>query len=168
MGNRFIRLLLNGVGVIIGVATILFFLFDLLPADPARMLLGQRSDSASVAIIRRDLGTDLPTGIRFLKYMNDLSPVSVYSDDSTAAFRSDLTGHSHILLLRSGNWRTVLKFPYLRRSYQSKRDVAGLLAERLPDTAVLAISAMLIAVLLGIILGVLAALFKDFWIDRLC
>jgi peptide/nickel transport system permease protein len=168
MGNRFIRLLLNGVGVIIGVATILFFLFDLLPADPARMLLGQRSDSASVAIIRRDLGTDLPTGIRFLKYMNDLSPVSVYSDDSTAAFRSDLTGHSHILLLRSGDWRTVLKFPYLRRSYQSKRDVAGLLAERLPDTAVLAISAMLIAVLLGIILGVLAALFKDSWIDRLC
>lgn len=43
-----------------------------------------------------------------------------------------------------------------------------MLANRIPDTAVLAFSAILIATVLGISLGLLAAMNKDSVIDRLC
>src|SRR6202000_1588249 len=63
--------------------------------------------------------------------------------------------------------RTVLafKWPYLRRSYQSKREVWDILMEALPGTLVLAMAAMLLATVAGIALGVLAAIKKDTWMD---
>ncbi|MFM2206701.1 MAG: hypothetical protein RL213_676 [Bacteroidota bacterium] len=166
---RYILLrLFNGFWVLFGVMVVLFLLFDLLPADPARMMLGQRSDSASVAVIRRDLGMDRPVSSRFLKYMNDLSPLSVYSKDPRSFFALSDPNQPRWTLLETGAREVALKFPYLRRSYQSKKEVASLLTERIPDTAVLAFSAILLALLLGILLGTLAAWFKDSLIDRIC
>ena len=52
--------LLYGVLVLFGVITLIFFLFNVLPGDPARMMLGQRADMASVQAINRDLGRDKP------------------------------------------------------------------------------------------------------------
>jgi peptide/nickel transport system permease protein len=60
----------------------------------------------------------------------------------------------------------VLKFPYLRRSYITRREVSDILIDTLPETAVLAFAAMLIASLLGIFLGVITALKKDTSVDR--
>jgi peptide/nickel transport system permease protein len=60
----------------------------------------------------------------------------------------------------------VVKFPYLRRSYITKREVSSILIDTLPETAVLAVAAMLIASLLGIFLGVVTAIKKDTWMDR--
>ncbi len=64
-----------------------------------------------------------------------------------------------------GNTKLGLKIPYLRRSYQSKRDVLQVLMEALPGTVLLALSAMFIATLLGILLGVLAAVKQNTWWD---
>lgn len=36
--------LMYGFLVILGVVTLVFFLFNILPGDPARMMLGQRAD----------------------------------------------------------------------------------------------------------------------------
>ena len=36
-----------------GVLTVIFFLFNVLPGDPARMMLGQNEDSAQLQIIKR-------------------------------------------------------------------------------------------------------------------
>jgi peptide/nickel transport system permease protein len=58
-----------------------------------------------------------------------------------------------------------LKWPYLRRSYQTKKDVWEILMEALPGTIILAISAMIIATVLGVLLGVIAAVKKDSWMD---
>ena len=69
--------LLYGLLVIFGVVVLVFFLFNILPGDPARMMLGQRADEASIEIINRDLGRDKPLGMQFLNYLNDLLPVSV-------------------------------------------------------------------------------------------
>ena len=60
----------------------------------------------------------------------------------------------------------ILKTPYLRRSYQSKKDVSSIILERLPDTAVLALAAILFATAFGILLGILSALKKDTLVDR--
>ncbi|ETK10444.1 ABC transporter permease [Tannerella sp. oral taxon BU063 isolate Cell 6/7/9] len=64
-----------------------------------------------------------------------------------------------------GKTKVGIKVPYLRRSYQSKRDVLDVLADALPGTMLLAFSAMLIATIVGILLGVLAAVNQNTWWD---
>ena len=58
-----------------------------------------------------------------------------------------------------------LKIPYLRRSYQTKKDVGQVLIEALPGTLLLALAAMIFATVIGILLGVLAAVKKGTWLD---
>lgn len=63
---------------------------------------------------------------------------------------------------------TVLKLPYLRESFQkSGKSVAQVIRETLPNTIILAIAAISIAMLLGILLGIISALYKDTFIDKL-
>mgnify|MGYP007089897573 FL=1 len=50
-----LKRLMYGFLVLIGVITIVFLLFNVLPGDPARMMLGQRADLASVEAINKDL-----------------------------------------------------------------------------------------------------------------
>jgi len=79
MGRFIIRRLLYGFLVLLGVISINFFLFNILPGDPARMMLGQRADIASVAAINKDLGRDKPVMTQFFHYLNDLSPLSFHN-----------------------------------------------------------------------------------------
>jgi peptide/nickel transport system permease protein len=58
-----------------------------------------------------------------------------------------------------------LKVPYLRRSYQTKKNVSEVLIDALPRTMLLAFAAMFIAVVIGILLGVLAAVKQNTWMD---
>ena len=110
--------LMYGFLVLLGVITLVFFLFNILPGDPARMMLGQRADAESIEIINRDLGRDKPLGIQYLNYLNDLSPISLHNNSNPQSFfflSSDK--YSYATLLRLGSTSLVLKAPYLRRSY---------------------------------------------------
>ena len=78
--------LLYGLLVVLGVVTLVFFLFNILPGDPARMMLGQRADAESIEIINRDLGLDRPVGQQFLAYINDLSPISLHDNSDVGSF----------------------------------------------------------------------------------
>jgi peptide/nickel transport system permease protein len=51
----FRRLFYGGL-VLGGVVTLVFFLFNILPGDPARMMMGQRADLASIESLRKELG----------------------------------------------------------------------------------------------------------------
>ena len=44
--------------VMMGVVTVVFFMFNVMPGDPARMVGGNRMDSVTIANIHRDLGLD--------------------------------------------------------------------------------------------------------------
>jgi len=159
-----------GLLVLLGVVIIVFFLFNVLPGDPARMMLGQRADVSSIEAINKDLGRDRSLPVQFLFYFNDLSPVSFHnqSDSSDILFFSGDKYGSGITLLPLGAKRVfVLKKPYLRRSYQSGRKVSELLLDALPGTMVLAFSSMLFASLVGLFLGIVSALYKHSWVDRL-
>ena len=70
-----LKRLLYGLLVLLGVVTLVFFLFNILPGDPARMMLGEHADAESIEIINRDLGRDKPVGLQYLNYLNDLLPV---------------------------------------------------------------------------------------------
>ncbi len=147
-----------GLLVMWGVATVIFFLFNILPGDPARMLLGQRADISSVEAIKKDLGLDQPPLIQYFHYLNDLSPLSIH-------FTKD-GEHPGISIIPANTWHLVLKKPYLRRSYQSKRPVSSIIAEAFPKTMLLATTAILLAMLIGVALGVVAALNHNRPLDR--
>ncbi|MCY1538686.1 Dipeptide transport system permease protein DppB [compost metagenome] len=65
-----------------------------------------------------------------------------------------------------GDEVVVIKTPYLRRSYQTKRDVTTILSETVPNTFVLALTAMVFATLIGVFLGVVSAVNRGSWIDN--
>ncbi|MBE0648611.1 MAG: ABC transporter permease [Bacteroidales bacterium] len=166
---RFIlKRLLYGLLVLLGVILIIFFLFNILPGDPARMMLGQRADLASVEAINKDLGLNRSKPIQFLGYLNDLSPVSIHnqSDSSSYFFLDRQKYTSSVVLLPLGSQALVLKKPYLRRSYQSKRNVTDILSEALVNTLLLAVVSMAFAILAGIAIGILCALKKNSFTDR--
>ncbi len=166
---RFVfKRLLYGLLVLLGVVTLVFFLFNILPGDPARMMLGQRADQESIDIINRDLGRDLPIGTQYANYLNDLAPISFHNNSDTTSpfFLAADKYEPYTTLLRLGSTSVVLKAPYLRRSYQSQRKVSNIIATAFPQTALLAFAAMLLALVLGITLGVVSALHKDTWVDR--
>ncbi|SFD52738.1 peptide/nickel transport system permease protein [Chitinophaga sp. CF118] len=149
-----------GLLVLLGVVMLVFFLFNVLPGDPARLTLGQRADVTSLENVRRELHLDKPVPLQFLLYLNDLLPVSVHNEQEAAG-----TLHYITLFHFSGDKIIVLKTPYLRRSYQGKKDVWEILTEALPGTLILAIAAMLFATVAGITLGVLSAVKQNTWMD---
>ena len=169
MLNYTLKRLLYGLLVILGVVTLVFFLFNILPGDPARMMLGQRADAESIEIINRDLGRDKPLGTQFAAYLNDLSPLSLHnSKNADSYFYLDPDKYApYTTLLKIKNTSVVLKAPYMRRSYQSKRKVSEIIATAFPQTALLALVAMTFALIVGITFGVISALYKDSWVDRL-
>ncbi|MBP5516461.1 MAG: ABC transporter permease [Bacteroidales bacterium] len=161
--------LFYGFLVILGVVTLVFFLFNILPGDPARMMLGQRADAESIEIINRDLGRDRPVGQQFVSYLNDLSPISFHNNsDADSYYYLDPEKYEpYGTILKVGTTSVVVKAPYLRRSYQTKRKVSDVILTAFPQTAILALTAMTFAFMLGVLLGVLSALYKDSWIDKL-
>jgi peptide/nickel transport system permease protein len=168
MSAYLLRRLLYGILVLWGVITVVFFLFNILPGDASRMLLGQRSDIASVEAIKKDLGLDKPVFLQYLNFLNDLSPVSLHNlKNKKSYWYYDRAKYGDgVVLLKIKNNGIVLKKPYLRRSYQSKRKVSDIIAEAFPKTLLLATTSILLAMILGVILGIISALKKDKAIDK--
>ena len=51
MFNYIVKKVAYGLLVMLGVITLIFVLFNLLPGDPARMMLGQNADRESIEIL---------------------------------------------------------------------------------------------------------------------
>lgn len=132
-----------GLLVMLGVITLIFALFNILPGDPARMMLGQNADQESIDMIHKELGLDKPLPIQYLDYLNDLSPIGV-DEDGQFGFKA----------------------PNLRRSYQSGKTVASILGESFPNTILLALVSIAFAFVVGVTLGSLAAIYSDTWLEK--
>ncbi len=112
MAAYIVRNLVYSIFIIIGVLTVTFCLLYIIPGDPARMMLGQRADVASVEAVREELGLNKPMYVQYARFMGN-------------AFQGDLG-----------------------RSYSSNRQVVQTILEKLPATALLAFSALLISSIL--------------------
>lgn len=132
-----------GLLVMLGVVSLIFVLFNILPGDPARMMLGQNADQESIDLLHKELGLDKPLGIRYLRYLNDLSPVGIDHEGNLG-----------------------FKLPEFGRSYQSDRSVSSILAEAFPNTILLALVSITMAFVLGVLFGSVAAIYKDTWIEK--
>jgi len=148
-----------GIWVLFGVITVVFVLFAVLPGDPARMMLGQRADISSVEAIQHELGLDRPLHQQYIHYLNDLSPLSLHRHDHPQSLiYLDPATYRFVPLMTAGEFRLVLKQPYLRRSYQSNRPVSAILGEAFPNTLLLALVSIVFAMLVGLTMGIVVAL----------
>lgn len=170
MGRFILKRIAYGFLVLFGVITVVFFLFNVLPGDPIRMRMGQHTDQKSIDVIKADLGLDQPLHVQYLMFLNDLSFVSFHDQDSPESrFFLDPKKYgdpSRLLTFSEGNV-VVVKAPYLRRSYINQRPVWDLVSSTLPETVVLAITAIIFASILGIIFGILTAIYKNSWLDKI-
>ncbi len=138
-----------------------------MPGDPAQMMLGQNEDSEQLAIVKKKYGFDQPKTIQYLYYLNDLSPLSFHSKTKTDYTFLRANKYKFTSLFTVRNTTLVVKWPYLRESFAKQgKKVSAVLSETLPNTFVLAISAIIIALLLGLTLGVVSALYKDSFLDK--
>lgn len=150
-----------GFMVLVGVICIIFLLFHALPGDPVALIAGQRSDINTRQTITKELGLDRPLHIQFLYYINDLSFISIYEPSERHREK-----YGYLELVPLGKHMLVLKWPYLRRSFQTNKRVTEIIQDNIFDTLWLALAAMTFASITGIALGVIAALNQNSFLDH--
>lgn len=147
---------------LLGVISVIFLLFNILPGDPAQMMLGQNETEEQLQAVRAKYGFDKSLGTQYLYYVNDLSPVSVHSNQNNAYTYLEEDKYQVWASVDLGSFSLALKTPYLRESFQKNgKKVSAVIAETLPNTFVLAVSAIVIALSIGIFFGIISALQKD-------
>jgi peptide/nickel transport system permease protein len=151
-----------------GVISIIFFLFNVLPGDPARMMLDQREDSEQLLTIKKKYAFDRPILAQYFLYLNDVSPISYHSTHKDAyTYDKAEKYQSSVKVGGTKSFSILLKVPYLRESFQKNgKKVTEVIAETFPNTFVLAVSSIVIAIIFGIFLGIVSALVKDSLLDR--
>jgi len=158
-----------GILVLFGVLTVVFMLFAILPGDPARMITGQRADQETIKNIRKELGLDKPIFNQYLYYINDILPISIHfatDFDNSSIFFIEKYGNT-FPLLKTSEMQVVVKKPYLRRSWQSKRMVMDILAEAFPKTILLAVVSILFAMFAGVAIGAVVAMTDNKIVNKL-
>ncbi|AZQ43908.1 ABC transporter permease [Nonlabens ponticola] len=150
-----------------GVVTVVFLLFYLLPGDPAQMMMGQNESEEQLENLRNKYGFNQPLLTQYGYFLNDLSPLSFHSMQPED-FTYDDGKYTGIDVVTVSSITLMFKWPYLRESFQKNgKRVSAVIGETLPNTLLLASSAILVALFLGVLLGVFSALYRDSWIDRL-
>ncbi|HAQ69413.1 MAG TPA: ABC transporter permease [Flavobacteriales bacterium] len=136
---------------LIGVAAIVFLLFNVLPGDPVKLLGGKHADDSQIEMIRNEIGLNHSLPVRFVYFMNDLSFVS---------FKKPGTDHNwsewfSIELGKSAE--VVFKWPYLGKSYTNRTLVSKMILDALPESIALVFTSLFLAALIGIPIGVYAS-----------
>jgi len=150
-----------------GVVSVIFMLFNILPDDPAKMMLGQNQNKEQIAAVQKKYGLDKPIFTQYLLYINDLSPISYHSGNSSHYTFLAPRKYNVATTFTIGTGNFAIKLPYLRESFQkSGKKVSTVIKQTLPNTVVLALSSIVIAMLLGVFLGIVSVLFKDRWVDK--
>ena len=158
--------ILNLFVTLLGVVTLVFFLLNILPGDPARMMLGQNDDLEQLNIIKKKYAFDKPLSKQYILYLNDLSPVSFHSNNTNSYTFFEKTKYKGFKILRFDSYSVCLKQPFLRTSFVNQgKNVSEIIYQTLPNTIVLATSSIIIAVIFGFILAIISVLYKDSLVD---
>jgi peptide/nickel transport system permease protein len=147
--RRVLSRLLWAIVTIWAVVTLTFFVYNVLPSDPAKIIAGPQARPADVERIRETLGLNQPIPVRYARYMRNLvrlgAPEPAAEEDSA---------------LWLGPVGIDLGVSYLKR-----RPVVAILGEALPKTLLLAAFALLVEMLLGVTAGVVAAVRRNTVLD---
>jgi peptide/nickel transport system permease protein len=132
--------------VVLGVATLSFVVAQLLPGDPARMMLGPQAAPTEVARVRELYGFDRPLPVQYARYWKRL----VHTGPRTIDPKRDQEHKSCASLALGVHLDLGFSFFY-------RKPVIALLAARIPRSAELALAAVLAQLLIGGVLGLVAA-----------
>ena len=55
--------------VLIGITLITFILLNVVPGDPVAMMLDKRADEATIAMVRHEMGLDIPLPEQYLNFV---------------------------------------------------------------------------------------------------
>jgi len=124
-----------------------FFLFNLLPGDPAALTCGRACSPAIIEANRHRLGLDEPVPTQYVKFVSGIFAGRTFSPDSPEPI--------------------VCNAPCLGYSFNRHEQVMSLIARAAPVTFWLAIGAFILWLVAGISLGIFAALRRGRWPDRL-
>lgn len=137
-----LRKLLAALATVGFVLVLNFFLFRVLPGDPARAgVADPRLSEESIALLRARFGLDRPV-------INGIESLHPLRFGSFGVNPLDTQFARYFLSLAQGE---------LGFSYQSNRPVSGILAERLGNTILLLAAGQLLALVVGVALGAFAA-----------
>ncbi len=157
-----VKRIVFGFFVLIGAVVVTFFIFQVLPGDPATNLIPQNADPEQIETIKRNLGLDKGVGSQLVSYLRDLSPISTMELSEENQKEYDYT----VLVEFNENSGLVLKSPYLRRSQRSNKKVSEMIGDKIMSTFWLTLTAMVIATVLGILMGVVAAVNQNTFTDH--
>ncbi|HMS70196.1 MAG TPA: ABC transporter permease [Saprospiraceae bacterium] len=155
----FLSRVASGLLILISVVVLIASIIYLAPVDPTRLSFGQRSDSATIAQKKQELGLDKPLYAQLVDYLADLSPV---------VFTQNLDKYDGFVVadIRLSSYHFLLKKSNLRVSYQTGNKVSTMVRQALPKTIILALASFIFAAIFGILFGVISAAKKDTWIDK--
>lgn len=125
-----LRRLLLAIFVLWGVATVVFVIVRMVPADPALLIAGDTATKQQLAELRHQMGLDRPLIVQYGEFL----------------------GHAAV-----GNFGT---------SYTQNVPAVQLIEQALPNTALLAVLACALALVVSFPLGVIAALRVNRGADR--
>jgi peptide/nickel transport system permease protein len=123
-----------------------FFLFSLLPGDPARLTCGKACSPEIVESNRHRLGLDEPVLVQYQKFVTGIFAGRTFSPESPEPIQCEA--------------------PCLGYSFFRRETVGALISRAAPVTFWLAIGAFLIWIAIGLFLGIIAALNRGRWLDR--
>ena len=152
--RRLGRRLAWAVAVVWATVSLAFLVTNALPSDPARMVAGEQAPPAAVAKVRKELGLDRPLHVQYARFLRRLLHTGPATIEATDPVHGTCAGIGPFHL-------------DLGRSYQQRRAVTTILAERAPRTLLLALAAALVQALLGVTAGVVAAANRRKATDRL-
>lgn len=162
-----IKKFLYGFSILFGVLTIVFFLFKILPADPARMMLDKREDAKQLELINKKYGFDKPVSLQYLSYVNDISLISIYSLNENSFFSIYNKEINFFKFFSTNSYILVAKLPDFGKSFlKQEKSVVSIIISTFKNTLVLAVSSITIAIFLGLLMGVVSAINKDNIIDK--
>lgn len=157
-------LVLAGIAIILGL---LFFTYLNNNNQAIYEMTGQNTSAAEIERIRDEYHMNKPVLIQLALYLNDLSPLAYHSHspNSNLYFKPD-SYHGFRIIPIGNQEGFFLKAPYLRRSYQTQALVGSTLLQCLPGTLILALSAMILASILGIFFGIVSTWTYGRWPDK--
>lgn len=137
---------LGGIALVLLVVTMVtFFLFYVLPVDPAQMSCGKPCTPTQLAQAREVMGYSVPVWQQYLQYLGGI-------------FLGRTFG--------SGGAAIVCAAPCLGWSFVQQQSVTSLVAQTLPVTASIAVGAAVLWFVVGVASGVTAALRRGTATDR--
>ena len=112
-----------------------FCLFSILPGDPSRMMMGQRENEEMRLAIQQKYGFDQPIHKQYLYYLNDLSLVSLHSNNTNDFTNTNNHMYNIFASFSISKSNLLIKAPYLRSSFVRKDiSVASIISDTLPNT----------------------------------